>query len=44
MQIKKYKVNNKINELKHKQKILESQGKIEESIQIAIKLKELMNS
>lgn len=44
IQIKKYKINNKINELKHKQKILESQGKIEESIQIAIKLKELMNS
>ena len=43
IQIKKYKINNKINELKHKQKILESQGKIEESIEIAIKLKELMS-
>lgn len=33
-----YKLNQKLEELKRKQKILESQGKIEESIQIAIEL------
>ena len=43
-QIDSYKLNEKLKELKQKQKILESQGKIEESIQIAIELKKLMSS
>ena len=38
-QLDNYKLNQKLNELKRKQKVLESQGKIEESIQIAIELK-----
>ncbi|WP_275373045.1 DNA primase [Clostridium tertium] len=38
-QLDNYKLNQKLNELKSKQKVLESQGKIEESIQIAIELK-----
>lgn len=43
-QIDSYKLNQKLKELKQKQKLLESQGKIEESIQIAIELKNLMSS
>ena len=38
-QLDNYKLNQKLNELKRKQKVLESQGKIEEYIQIAIELK-----
>lgn len=38
-QLDNYKLNQKLDELKRKQKLLESQGKIEESIQIAIELK-----
>lgn len=43
-QIDSYKLNQKLKELKQKQKLLEAQGKIEESIQIAIELKNLMSS
>ena len=43
-QIDSYKLNQKLKELKQKQKLLEAQGKIEESIQIAIELKKLMSS
>lgn len=43
-QIDSYKLNQKLKELKQKQKLLEAQGKIEESIQIAIELKNLMGS
>lgn len=43
-QIDSYKLNERLNELKQKQKLLEAQGKIEESIQIAIELKNLMRS
>lgn len=43
-QIDSYKLNQRLKELKQKQKLLESQGKIEESIQIAIELKNLMSS
>lgn len=43
-QINNYKLNTRKKELKQKQKALEAQGKIEESIQIAIELNKLMNS
>ena len=43
-QIDSYKLNERLKELKQRQKLLESQGKIEESIQIAIELKNLMRS
>lgn len=43
-QINNYKLNTRKKELKQKQKALEVQGKIEESIQIAIELNKLMNS
>ena len=43
-QIENYKLNQRLKELKQKQKILEAQGKIEESIHIAIELKKLMSS
>ncbi|MBQ6820283.1 MAG: DNA primase [Clostridium sp.] len=43
-QINSYKLNERLQELKQKQKQLESQGKIEESIKIAIELKNLMRS
>ena len=43
-QIESYKLNQRLRELKQKQKLLESQGKIEESIEIAIELKNLMRS
>ena len=43
-QIDSYKLNQKLKELKQKRKLLEAQGKIEESIQIAIELKKLMSS
>ncbi|VYU52581.1 DNA primase [Clostridium tertium] len=43
-QINKYKLNTRKKELKQRQKALEAQGKIEESIQIAIELNKLMNS
>lgn len=43
-QIDSYKLNQRLKELKQKQKILEAQGKIEESIQIAIELRKLMSS
>lgn len=43
-QIDSYKLNQRLKELKQKQKLLEAQGKIEESIQIAIELKNLMRS
>ena len=43
-QIDNYKLNKKLKDLKQKQKMLEVQGKIEESIQIAIELKKLMGS
>ncbi|MGG7057084.1 DNA primase [Clostridium nigeriense] len=43
-QIENYKLNQRLKELKQKQKVLEAQGKIEESIQIAIELKKLMSS
>ncbi|WP_066894869.1 DNA primase [Clostridium nigeriense] len=43
-QIDNYKLNKKLKDLKQKQKMLEAQGKIEESIQIAIELKKLMGS
>ncbi|WP_411168631.1 DNA primase [Clostridium sp. MB05] len=40
-QLDNYKLNQKLEELKRKQKLLESEGKIEESIQIAIELKKV---
>lgn len=43
-QIDSYKLNQRLKVLKQKQKLLEAQGKIEESIQIAIELKNLMRS
>ena len=43
-QIESYKLNERLKELKKRQKLLEAQGKIEESIQIAIELKNLIRS
>lgn len=43
-QLDNYKLNQQLDELIKKQKLLESQGKIEESIKIAIELKKLMRS
>ncbi|MDZ5016671.1 DNA primase, partial [Clostridium perfringens] len=40
-QLDNYKLNQKLEELKRKQKLLELEGKIEESIQIAIELKKV---
>ncbi|EOR26169.1 DNA primase [Clostridium sartagoforme AAU1] len=43
-QLDNYKLNQQLDELIKKQKLLEAQGKIEESIKIAIELKKLMRS